>query len=448
MYRKMESVIRQWLVDSRNAFLLTGARQTGKTWIIRHVLEDSDYHFAEFNFLRNPELVTILGETVSQDAFMMRLKALLPQECETGNTVIFFDEIQQTPELVTRIKFLVDEGSFRYILSGSLLGVTLKNIASAPVGYLTVAQMYPMDFDEFMIANGISDTVLTAVRESFENRVPMDDFIHEKLVSLFYVYLLVGGMPQAVDKFLETGDVRLVSRIHTDIMHLYKADFTKYETLDKRLKLISIYDLIPSELNKQNRRFVFTYLDKELKFDRYENSFLWLKDAGVALPVYNAEEPCRPLATSKSSNIFRLFGSDVGMLTSSYPDAVKMQVLQHQPDINNGALFENAVAQQLFANGYEPYFYKKKSIGEIDFLIERDGAVLPIEVKSGKEVHQHKALNHLLDSGCFQEAFVLSPENLQTDGRLIYVPVYMTYLIRDYEMSDTIIRLDLDGLRG
>ncbi|MCI7042025.1 MAG: DUF4143 domain-containing protein [Lachnospiraceae bacterium] len=220
----------------------------------------------------------------------------------------------------------------------------------------------------------------------------MDDFIHQKLLSLFFIYLIVGGMPDAVKKYIETKDIREVDKIQKDIVELYKEDFSQYEHEDKKLKLKSIYEIVPAELNKQNKKFVFTMLDKELKFDRYENSFLWLKDAGVVIPVYNADSPTVPLLASKSSNIFRLFSSDIGLLTSAYPAETKIELISQNGEVNNGAHFENAVAQQLLANGFEPCFCKKKNLGELDFLIEMGGKVVPIEVKSGKGYKSHKAL--------------------------------------------------------
>lgn len=449
MYRKIETNIRNWIEHPGKAYLLTGARQIGKTWIIRHMLEECDYEWFEINFIDRPELIDILNSRISTEDFLLRLSAILPAECTPHKTIIFFDEIQENPELVTRIKFLVDEGSYRYIMSGSLLGVTLKNIRSVPVGYLHSDTMYPMDFEEFMIANGISLSVRNHIKESYEHRTPVDEFIHTTLLSLFFNYLIVGGMPDAVTAFIETRDIRQVSRIQQEIINLYKRDFTKYESENRKLKIISIYDLIPAELNKQNKKFVFSDLNKELKFDRYENSFLWLKDAGVALPVYNVDEPRIPLLASKNSNIFRLFDSDCGLLTSCYTDYVKLEILRQNGEVNNGALFENAVAQQLAANGFFLYFFKSTKIGEVDFVIEKDGSILYLEVKSGKNTHSHRALNNVLSHDRFHaEAYVLSCDNLEETDDILYLPVYMTYLIQNYQIEDPIINLDLSRLQS
>ena len=448
MFRKDSITIAEWIKNSNKALLITGARQIGKTWLIRDEIEKSGYTKFEINFIDQPDMVHYLDAKMSADEFLIKLRMIMPEDCKPHETIVFFDEIQKCPEIVTKIKFLVDEGSFKYVMSGSLLGVELKGIASAPVGYLSVLRMYPMDFEEFMIANHVSKATLDMLKDRFETVQPVDEFIHQKLLALFFVYLIVGGMPDAVKTYIATKDIREVDKIQRDIVTQYKEDFSQYESEDKKLKLISIYDIIPAELNKQNKKFVFTMLDKELKFDRYENSFLWLKDAGVALPVYNVEAPVIPLLASKSSNVFRLFSSDIGLLTSAYPAATKIELINKNGEVNNGAHFENAVAQQLLCNGFELYFCKKKNIGELDFLIEMDGKVVPIEVKSGKAYKTHKALDHFMNVSDYhiEKAFVFSTGNVEKDGKVTYLPIYMCYLVKEQSIGQLIVDLDMEGL--
>ncbi len=448
MFRKDSITIEEWIKNSNKALLVTGARQIGKTWLIRDEIEKSGYTKFEINFIDQPDMVHYLDAEMSADEFLVKLRMIMPEDCKPHETIVFFDEIQKCPEIVTKIKFLVDEGSFKYVMSGSLLGVELKGIASAPVGYLSVLRMYPMDFEEFMIANLVSKATLEMLKDKFETVRPVDEFIHQKLLALFFVYLIVGGMPDAVKTYIATKDIREVDKIQRDIVTQYKEDFSQYESGDKKLKLISIYDIIPAELNKQNKKFVFTMLDKELKFDRYENSFLWLKDAGVALPVYNVEAPVIPLLASKSSNVFRLFSSDIGLLTSAYPAATKIELINKNGEVNNGAHFENAVAQQLLCNGFEPYFCKKKNIGELDFLIEMDGKVVPIEVKSGKAYRTHKALDHFMNVSDYhiEKAYVFSIGNVEKDGNVTYLPIYMCYLVKEQSIGQLIVDLDMEGL--
>ena len=448
MYRKDSIIIEEWLRSSDKALLVTGARQIGKTWLIREEIAKSGYRKFEVNFIDQPDLVDYLNAKMSADEFLVKLKMIMPEDCKPQETIVFFDEIQKCPEIVTKIKFLVEEGSFKYVMSGSLLGVELKGIASVPVGYLTFLRMYPMDFEEFMIANNVSKTTLEMLKAKFETCQPVDEFIHQKLLSLFFIYLIVGGMPDAVKTYIATKDIREVDKVQRDIVALYKEDFSQYESEDKKLKLISIYDIIPAELNKQNKKFVFTMLDKELKFDRYENSFLWLKDAGVALPVYNVEAPVIPLKASKSSNVFRLFSNDTGLLTSAYPAETKLELINKNSEVNNGAHFENAVVQQLMANGLEPYFCKKKNIGELDVLVEIDGKVVPIEVKSGKAYKAHKSLDNFMKISDYhiEKAYVLSVANTEQEGAVVYLPIYMCYLLKERKIGKLIVDLDMEGL--
>ena len=448
MYRKDSIIIEEWLKRSDKALLVTGARQIGKTWLIREEIAKSGYCKFEVNFIDQPDLVDYLNVKMSANEFLVKLKMIMPEDCKPQETVVFFDEIQKCPEIVTKIKFLVEEGSFKYVMSGSLLGVELKGITSVPVGYLTVLRMYPMDFEEFMIANNVSKTTLEMLKAKFETCQPVDEFIHQKLLSLFFIYLIVGGMPDAVKIYIATKDIREVDKVQRDIVALYKEDFSQYESEDKKLKLISIYDIIPAELNKQNKKFVFTMLNKELKFDRYENSFLWLKDAGVALPVYNVEAPVIPLKASKSSNVFRLFSNDTGLLTSAYPAEIKLELINKNSEVNNGAHFENAVAQQLTANGLEPYFCKKKNIGELDVLVEMDGKVVPIEVKSGKAYKAHKSLDNFMKISDYhiEKAYVLSVANMEQEGAVVYRPIYMCYLLKERKIGKLIVDLDMEGL--
>ncbi len=448
MYRKDSNFIEEWIKNSNKALLVTGARQIGKTWIIREEIAKSGYKKFEINFIDQPRMIDYLNVKMSAEEFLMKLKMIMPEDCKPQETIVFFDEIQKCPEIVTKIKFLVEEGSFKYVMSGSLLGVELKGIASVPVGYLSVLRMYPMDFEEFMIANNVSKTTLEMLNEKFKTSQPVDEFIHEKLLSLFFVYLIVGGMPDAVKTYISTKDIREVDKVQRDIVALYKEDFSQYESEDKKLKLLSIYEIIPAELNKQNKKFVFTMLDKELKFDRYENSFLWLKDAGVALPVYNVDAPIIPLKASKSSNVFRLFANDTGLLTSAYPAETKIELINRNSEVNNGAHFENAVVQQLTANGLELYFCKKKNLGELDALVEMGGKVVPIEVKSGKDYKAHKALDNFMEISDYhiEKAYVLSVDNIEQDGAIVYLPIYMCYLLKETRIDKLIVNLDMQGL--
>ena len=382
--REMKTTINNWILQGKEAFLLTGARQIGKTYLIRECLKESKYDYVELNFIERPELVELFENATNAQDLLMRLSLITDKQLNKGKTIIFFDEIQEFKDIVTRIKFLVEEGSFRYIMSGSLLGVELNDLRSAPVGYLRIEDMYPLTVKEFMKAVGIKENILEMLEECYKKQQQVDEFVHKKMLDVFYLYLIVGGMPEAVAVYTETNDLARVAAVHQKIMRLYKADFTKYETTYK-LKLREIYDSMPGQLDSKNKRFKINTLGKGLNYDRVANDFLWLKDAGVAIPVYNINEPKLPLIISENRNLFKLFFSDVGILTNQYSDQVKIAILNKEKSINNGALFENVVAQELLANGFNLYYFNNKKQGELDFVIELDGKVTPLEIKSGKD---------------------------------------------------------------
>ena len=445
--RKYEKEISEYLERGGKALLVTGARQTGKTYLIRELCRRTGKVFVEFNLIDRPDIASMLKASKDANDVLLRLSFAVSTPLEPGNTIVFFDEVQEAGDIVTLIKFLVDEGSYQYVLSGSLLGVELQDIRSVPVGYMHIVEMFPMDFREFLWAIGVKEESIEILRKHYCEETPVDPFIHEKMRELYYRYLVIGGMPEAVRTYVETNDLKRVEEVHRDITALYKRDFTKYEKEDK-LRLESIYDLIPSQLNKQNRRFVFTYLNKELKFDRYENSFLWLKDAGVAIPVYNAAVPALPLEQSKASNLFKLFMNDVGLLNSHYSTDVKLHILNMDGSVNNGALFENAAAQQLTANGLQLYYYKTVKAGEVDIITELDGKVLPIEVKSGSNYRTHSSLDKLLADPEYgiEKGIVLCDAELSRYGNVLYLPVYMSMFIENTKLESLIIPIDISGL--
>lgn len=445
--RFADAEINHWLAEGKKAFLLTGARQIGKTYLIRECLKKSGLPYIELNFIEQPELVELFSSAADAKDLLLRLSLISPKRLVPGSSVIFLDEIQECKELVTKIKFLVEDGRYRYIMSGSLLGVELNDLRSAPVGYLEIHDMYPLGFEEFAAAVGVGAETIDALRNSFTERIPVDRFVHSKMLELFYLYLMIGGMPEAVQSYLETNDLSRVADVQSDIIRLYRMDFTKYEERHK-LRLREVYDSIPGQLNQQNKRFLLNSIGKGMSYDRAENNFLWLKDAGAAIPVYNVDEPKLPLVTGEKRNLFKLFMSDVGLLTNSYSASVKMDILNHRKDINNGALFENAVAQELLLHGFKEYYFNNKKQGELDFVIELDGRVTPLEIKSGKDYKRHSALNNVLENENYamEEAYIFSEGNVEVNGRLIYMPIYMIMFLKDTEAENLIYKIDLSGL--
>ncbi|MBP5473217.1 MAG: ATP-binding protein, partial [Bacteroidales bacterium] len=365
------------------------------------------------------------------------LSASLDKNINEGKTILFLDEVQEYKEVVTKIKFWVDEGSFRYILSGSLLGVELVDLRSAPVGYLDELRMFPLDFIEYLWACGVGDEVIDYLKDCFDKTEEVMETVHDKMMEHFRRYLIVGGMPSCVNEFIESGDIRKVATIQKNIISEYKRDFTKYETKDKKLMIQSVYDLIPSELLKQNRRFNLAEIKKGLKFERVEDSFLWLKAAGVAICVYNATEPRIALNQNMKSSLVKLYMSDVGLLTDIYGPTMKLGILSDNKSVNCGGIYENAVVQELLSHGFDLYYYNSKRLGELDLVIEYMGGILPIEVKSGKDYYVHSALDNCLSNEEFaiEKALVFTNYNVSVKGKTIYLPIYMSmFLTNDIEL--------------
>ena len=431
--RKIEKDIMRWIDGSDKALLIYGVRQAGKTFIVRECLKAAGCDYIEFNLIRQPEIVDILDGATGIDDLILKLSLYSDQKIVPGKTFFFFDEIQKYKEIVTKIKFLVDDKRFRYILSGSLLGVEIVNLKSAPVGYLQTLNMYPLDFEEFLQIFNVGQPVLDKLRNAFTAKTPVDEVIHGKIMEMFNLYLIIGGMPAAVEKYRTTGSIDDVMDEHRAIIEQYKLDFTQYEEENRKLIITHIYELIPAELNEKNKRFMIADIKKGLRYDRVEDSFTWLWKAGVALGVFNTTEPTVPLMLNEKSTLFKLFLSDVGLLTTIYGKACKLKIVSKEKDINKGAVYENVVAQELHAHGYPLYYYNSKKKGELDFVIEHSGRVLPIEVKSGKDYEKHSALDNVMATQEYgiREAYVFTNDNVKTDGKLTYFPIYMVMFLQD-----------------
>lgn len=431
--RKIEKDIMHWIDSSDKALLIYGVRQAGKTFIVRECLKAAGCDYIEFNLIRQPEIVGILDGATSVDDLILKLSLYSDKRIVPGKTFFFFDEIQKYKEIVTKIKFLVDDKRFRYILSGSLLGVEIVNLKSAPVGYLQTINMYPLDFEEFLQIFNVGQPVLDMLRKAFTSKTPVDEVIHGKIMEMFNLYLIIGGMPAAVEKYRTTGNIDDVMDEHRAIIEQYKLDFTQYEEENRKLIITHIYELIPAELNEKNKRFMIADIRKGLRYGRVEDSFTWLWKAGVALGVFNTTEPTVPLMLNEKISLFKMFLSDVGLLTTIYGKACKLKIVSKEKDVNKGAVYENVVAQELHAHGYSLYYYNSKKKGELDFVVEHAGQVLPIEVKSGKDYEKHSALDNVMAAREYgiEEAYVFTNDNVKVDGKLTYFPIYMAMFLQD-----------------
>lgn len=441
LYRKISKQIEEHLSSSSNRMLLIdGARQIGKSYIIRHVGQRMFPNYIEVNMEEDK-----LGDRIFADArttkdFYMALSVVAGDKMkDKENTLVFIDEIQAYDHLLTLVKFLMQENRFTYVASGSLLGVTLKNTQSVPIGSLHIQHMYPMDFEEFLYANGVGEVAIETMRESFNSNQALSDVMHNKMLDLFKKYLLVGGLPKAVEVFVDSRNVVEFRSVQQEAHSLYGIDASKYEELhDRKLKIRRIYDMIPSNLENKKKRIVINKIeDKSWKrADDYLNEFYYLISAGIALEVKAISKPSYPLVENSGKNLLKLYLNDVGILSGIFYRNNIRAVMSDIRSINLGSVYETVVAQELKAHGYNLYYYDNKKNGEVDYLIDDADNLsnIPIEVKSGKDYTVHSALDKFLanDEYNIKKAYVLSNEQkVYTENGITYIPIYYIMFFRN-----------------
>lgn len=441
LYRKISKQIEEHLSSSSNRMLLIdGARQIGKSYIIRHVGQRMFPNYIEVNMEEDK-----LGDRIFADArttkdFYMALSVVAGDKMkDKENTLVFIDEIQAYGHLLTLVKFLMQENRFTYVASGSLLGVTLKNTQSVPIGSLHIQHMYPMDFEEFLYANGVGEVAIETMRESFNSNRALSDVMHNKMLDLFKKYLLVGGLPKAVEVFVDSRNVVEFRSVQQEAHSLYGIDASKYEELhDRKLKIRRIYDMIPSNLENKKKRIVINKIeDKSWKrADDYLNEFDYLISAGIALEVKAISKPSYPLVENSGKNLLKLYLNDVGILSGIFYRNNIRAVMSDIRSINLGSVYETVVAQELKAHGYNLYYYDNKKNGEVDYLIDDTDNLsnIPIEVKSGKDYTVHSALDKFLanDEYNIKKAYVLSNEQkVYTENGITYIPIYYIMFFRN-----------------
>lgn len=432
LYRKMEALIEAHLTsDSQKILLIDGARQVGKTYLIRYVGQKLFENFIEINLVEDSLGDRLFAETRTVEDLYLQISMLAGERMkQKENTLIFLDEIQAYPHLLTLLKFLSQDGKFTFIASGSLLGVTLSQTTSIPMGSIRKVRMFPLDFEEFLYANGMSRMAVSAMRKKFEKREALDEATHNKMMDFFRKYLLVGGLPDAVNSYLSDHNIQLVREIQREIHDYYAADASKYDE-EKKLKILRIYDLIPSNMENKKKRVVAKRIEgkKGKRFGDYQDEFDYLVSAGIALNVRAISTPVFPLLESSGKNLLKLYLNDVGILTGLLYGNNIRAVLSDQTSVNLGSVYESVVASELIAHGYQLFYYDNRTKGEVDYLIDdyESLSAVPIEVKSGKDYTVHSALNTFVQNEDYhiKKAFVVSNERkVTTQGKVTYLPIY------------------------
>ncbi len=442
LYRSKIKELEEWKNrKDRKALCILGARQIGKTTLVRNFAEKHYSCFVELNFLSSLSARSIFAKNLDAVTLIENISAYAQKKLIPGKTLILFDEIQECPEARTAIKFLVEDGRFDYIETGSLLGARMKEIKSYPVGFETITYMYPMDFYEFLIASGMPDTVLDLIEKSYIEKKPVAEATHEVLLKWFYRYLVVGGMPHAVQTYVDTHDIARVIAVQRDIMELYRFDITQYASDTDRPKITDILDALPSQLNDKNRRFIVSSVAAKAKMNRYEDSFNWLRDAGIAYMCTNVTEPRNPLKINEKRNLFKLFMNDTGLLSASSFGNVQFDLLKGNVDINLGSILENAMADLLKSNGFDIHYFDTKKYGEVDFVLQNGKQVDLIEIKSGNDYKKHNALDKVRSVTEFTDgkSVVFCKGNVEVENEIIYLPWYMVIFYKPLQMQKTYI---------
>lgn len=440
LYRKIASKIESFLKSEKKRMLVvSGARQVGKSYIIREVGMRLYSNFIEVNMEEDKQSNRLFENARTVEDFMIALSTIAGAKMkDSEKTLVFIDEIQAYSHLLTLAKFLVEDGRFTYIASGSQLGIALKTTQSIPIGSIELLSMYPLDFEEFLIANGVGELLINEMRRKFEAKEALNESLHMKVMDYFRKYLLVGGMPSAVNTYLSEHNMVSVRNIHRDISLLYKNDAAKYESESlRKLKIQRIYDMVPSNLEKVKKRIVAK--DIELKKGKrmadYQDEFEYLISSSITLEVQAISKPSYPLVENSGKNLLKLYMSDIGLLTGILYHNDVLPIMNDKCGVNLGSVYENVVAQELKAHGFKLYYYDNKKNGEVDFLIDSVDlmSVLPIEVKSGKDYYIHTALNNLLkvDEYKISNGIVFSnEEKVYNNGNVIYMPIYYVMFLR------------------
>lgn len=447
--REIMNALEQWHASKdKKALCIYGARQVGKTTIVREFAKKHYSCFLELNFLEDQRAAQIFENSANTQEILLQLSLLSDQELTAGKTLILLDEIQECPQARTAVKFLVEEGRYDYIETGSLLEVKFKDVASMPVGFEESINMYPLNFKEFLWAMNIKEEIINTVEECYKEKKKVPAYIHENFKQLFLTYIVVGGMPEAVNDFVKSKNLAPVIKIQKSISDLYAKDILKYTLMNQRVKIQQIYQSVPAQLNKPNNRFFLNQVLPKARLSQFEDSFAWLIESGIVLPSYNVSEPQPPLLLNEKRNLFKLFMLDSGLLCSNY-EGIQLKILQQDSTLNWGSILENVTAQNLVSNGYELFYFNSKRYGEIDFLTQNAGQVSLIECKTGSDYKKHAALNKILEvpNWNFDQKIVFCMDNVSIEKEILYLPWYMMMFYKKEPVKSIPVSFNLEGLQ-
>ena len=429
--RKVSDDIAKWYQSGCNkALLLTGSRQVGKTTSVRMFAKAHYSHFVEINFVKFPRARQAFDGNLDTKTIVTNLSAMGFGPFVEGETLVFFDEIQECPNARTAIKFLVEEHRYDFIESGSLLGINYKPVTSHPVGYEQELKMYPLDFEEFLWANGVGTDVIDTLRHCYQKEQPVPAFIHDQISKFYRQHLVVGGMPEVVMTFIDNPDFGNVLNVQKSILTTYRADITNYAGKDQVL-VKRIFDAIPSQLGKQDKRFILAFLEKGASMRKYEDPTQWLIDAGIAYYSFNVSDFALPFTATENRRLFKLYMVDTGLLSSLLLKGIQFDVLNGNIGVNEGALTENYIACSLSSKGIPLHYYDKKSRQELDFIIEENNQITIIEVKSGSDYKRHASLDAAIKANPekIERSIVFSPYNIESQNDVLYLPLYMSQFL-------------------
>jgi len=431
---EVEAYLERSKEKSSPILLIDGARQVGKTYLVRHVGRRLFKNFIEVNLISDAVGDRLFADVKTVKEFYFALSIRAGKELTRG-ALVFLDEIQVYPQLLTLLKFLREDARFVYVASGSELGVALSQTTSIPMGSITLKHMYPLGFEEFLLANGVGEAFIEELRDAFNRHQTLPETIHEKMMDFLKHYLICGGLPKAVNTMVEEQNFQRLREIQRQTIAFYAADASQYDQRD-RLKIRRIYEMIPSNLEMRKKRIRMQDIESKRgkTYSDYVDAFDYLISAGIALQVKAVSEPQFPLVQSSTKTLLKLYMNDVGLLSSVLFPANPKPILDGLQGINHGALYESFVAQELHLHGYPLFYYDNKARGEIDFLIddEAHATILPIEVKSGRDYTIHSAIDRLLEDAVngVSEGVVFSNERtITTKNGLTYLPIYMVMFL-------------------